>query len=72
MASCIPKHIQRYGIFFSRANLIASIFHSIHEVQNPPGTIIQSTHFNIFIHSFSISFEFIHFISTFVSKFAQA
>ena len=37
-ASCIPKHIPKYGILFSLAYLIAAIFPSEPRSPNPPGT----------------------------------
>ena len=41
-ASCIPKQIPKYGISFSRANLIAKILPSEPLLPNPPGTSIPS------------------------------
>mmetsp|Transcript_9992 Transcript_9992/g.14066 ORF Transcript_9992/g.14066 Transcript_9992/m.14066 type:complete len:212 (+) Transcript_9992:177-812(+) len=52
IAACIPIHIPKNGILFSRAYFIADIFPSKALSPNPPGTKIPSHFFNLSHASF--------------------
>lgn len=55
VASCIPKHKPKNGIFFTLAYSIALIMPSTPLLPNPPGTMIPFVFLNILDKSVSFS-----------------
>ena len=49
IATCIPKHIPKYGILFSLENLQARIIPSTPLSPKPPGTKTASAFFKVFL-----------------------